>query len=107
MASKYEQKINQMAEVVARIDERSILLSNRLYDQQGDIPQIKKHLEKMNGEVQEHKELIDKNTSDIKNSPLKFLGKRWFWVIVAIVILSVLGLNVSDIGKIIGLFAGT
>lgn len=106
MSSKYEQKINQMSETLVRIEERSIGLTNRLYDKDGDIPAIKTHLEKMNGEIEEQKEGIDKNTNAIRNNPLTFLGKKWFWVILGIVLLSVLGLNVSDIREIIGLIAG-
>lgn len=106
MVSKYEQTINQMAVIIAKIDERTIGLANRLYDKDGDIPAIKKHLADINGRYEEHNEAILQNKQDIQNSPLKVLGKKWFWIIVGIVILSVLGLKVSDIREIIGLITG-
>ncbi len=107
MASKYEQKINQMAETLARIDERDIGLSNRLYDKDGDIPAIKEHLVKINSTNQMQQTQIDQNTNDVKSLPLSFLSKKWFWVIAGIVVLSALGLNVSDVKAIIGLVSGT
>lgn len=107
MASKYEQKINQMAETLARIDERIIGLLNRLYDKDGDIPHITEHLKAINGRCSEHDHRINQNTTSIKNNPLTFLGKKWFWAIVAIVVLFALGCTVADIRGIIGLLTGT
>ena len=97
--TKYEQKIDAIGQTVARIDEKLVGLSNRLYDRQGDIPAIVKHLEKINGTNYTQQQGIELNTRDIKElkswSIKTMLKKKWFWVIIVILVLSALGLSGS------------
>ena len=97
MTTKYEQKIDAIGQTVARIDERQIALSNRLYDKQGDIPRMLKHLETINSTNYEQQVQIDHNTTAIKELNKgrlpEMLKSKWFWVLVVIVILALLGLS--------------
>lgn len=95
MTSRYEQKINAIGETVGRIDERQIALSNRLYDKDGDIPKIVNHLDELNGAVRSNEEKILNQEVKMKGFPYNVFSKKWFWVIIVIIILSILGLSNS------------
>ena len=106
MGSRYEEKINKMAVTLERIDERTIQMSNRLYDKDGDIPQIRDHIKEINGQVKDHEKRITQNTDAIKKFPLTILSKKGVWIPAVVIILSLIGLNVSDIKEIIQVLVG-
>jgi len=76
-------------ELLIRMDERLEKIREE------DLPQINEHLKRLNGGVANNSKIIDKlsltvqtHQDALNNLPWK---KRWFWTVVAIIILGVFG----------------
>ena len=88
---RYDEIFDMMRETLVRIDERQIALSNRLYDKDGDMPKIVKHLETLNGSVQKNATRISLQEQSMKGFPYNIFSKKWFWVLLAVIVLGIAG----------------
>jgi len=96
--SKYEQTILEVVKTTSAANEKLINLTNRLYDKDGDIPKIIKHLEMINHTNDEQQQEIEANRRTIAlqeqrmgSFPLNILSSIKFWLILVIAIICLAG----------------
>ena len=88
---RYDETFDMMRETLVRIDERQIALSNRLYDKDGDMPKIVKHLETLNCSVQKNATRISLQEQSMQGFPYNIFSKKWFWVLLAVIVMGIAG----------------
>lgn len=75
----------------------------------GDVKEIKKTLKDLNGSIRDNTLRSKQNSATlvrhdylINNSLTLPFGKKWFWALLAIVILSLAGLNITELIGFLG-----